>query len=452
MKKWIAICLALLMLTLPVLGCAATSGELISNARGAGMPLKTTVTFTPADLSEILGEEDAAVYADLLNALSLEVYDVDDEVRLSAQLSGNDVLTLGCALKDGTIYLNSNFLGSRSVAVDADEWQPLLEKLVDLLEEAGELTASEAAQMKAQLAGMFSGEMVAQMDAETAFADVDWTPVIDLATGLLADKGAVETVTEQPSDCDKAMTRMTLTLTGEDVAKFYRIAAECIRKSDNAMAYLDMQLASADMTADELLTEVVDAMEEFAAEATMDALLSMYVSMAGDLVAMDVDMTMTDGDVTVKVPLTYRRLTMEQGVTHTVNMTSTAADAEVMSMNLLYLDADPAGMITFEAKLDDGEDKLLMTADAVFDDKNLDASFKLDVDESGETVVMTASVVSTSEDNKSNTEAKMNIDAGDEKIGIVLNLNGEQTPGDAAAASEGSLSLAFDVDGVERLR
>ena len=178
MKKFAAICLALLMLTLPVLGCAATSGEMISNARDKGMPLKTTVTFTPADLSSILGAETAAVYSDVLNALSIELYQADDQGSLSAKLSGKDVLSLTGAIKDGTTYLNSNFLGSRSIAVDADEWQPLLEKLVDLLAAAGEMDEDEAALVKAQLAGMFSGEMAAQMNAEDAFADVDWTPVI----------------------------------------------------------------------------------------------------------------------------------------------------------------------------------------------------------------------------------------------------------------------------------
>ena len=145
MKKFAAICLALLMLTLPVLGCAATSGEMISNARDKGMPLKTTVTFTPADLSSMLGAETAAVYSDVLNALSIELYQADDQGSLSAQLSGKDVLTLSGAFRDGTTYLNSNFLGSRSIAVDADEWQPLLEKLVDLLAAAGEMDEDEAA-------------------------------------------------------------------------------------------------------------------------------------------------------------------------------------------------------------------------------------------------------------------------------------------------------------------
>lgn len=79
MKKFAAICLALLMLALPVLGCAATSGEMISNARDNGMPLKTTLTFTPADLSSILGAETAAVYSDVLNALSIELYQADDQ-------------------------------------------------------------------------------------------------------------------------------------------------------------------------------------------------------------------------------------------------------------------------------------------------------------------------------------------------------------------------------------
>ncbi|MGN1018856.1 MAG: hypothetical protein ACI4O7_00660 [Aristaeellaceae bacterium] len=450
MKKLTAICLAVLMLALPVLGCAATSGELVGNARDAGMPLKTTVTFTPADLTDILDEEIATVYSDLLNALSLEVYQNGSEGRLSVQLSGNDVLTLAGAFSGDTTFLNSNFLGSRSIAVDADEWQPLLERLVDLLEDAGELDEEEAALARVQLAGMFSGEAVVQMDAENAFADVDWTPVIDLMTGLMADRGETETVTEQPADCDKAMTRATLTLTGEDMVKIYRLAADCIRKSANAMAYLDMQLASTDMTAEELFTEFISAMEETCEEISMTYVLTMYMALNGDLVSMDVDTTMTDGDVMVKIPLTYRRLTGEQGVTHTMSLRCAAEDAEVMTMDLLYLDADPVGMITFALKVDGGDDlTLLVDADAVFDDRNVDASFKSEYTEYDETVAINLTLLSLNEENTSSTDVNLQVIADDEEIGITLKLNGEQTPGDTTAGRQGGMSLTFDVDGVD---
>ena len=449
MKKFAAICLALLMLALPVLGCAATTGEMISTARDAGMPLKTTVTFTPADLSSILGEETAAVYADLLNALSIELYQADDQGSLSAKLSGKDVLTLSGAFRNGTTYLNSNFLGSRSIAVDADEWQPLLEKLVDLLAAAGEMDEDEVALMKTQLAGMFSGEMAAQMNAVDAFADVDWTPVIELATSLMADKGTVEQVTEQPNDSDPAATKVTLTLTGEDMVKLYSTVADCIRKSDSAMAFLDKQLESAEMTAEELFTEFIDAMEEACTEMTMELLVTEYMSLSGDLVAMDMDMTMTQDDVTVKAPLVYRRLTGEQGVSHTVSMRCSADDVPVMTVDLLYLDADPAGMVTFKMQMLDGEDKMQMTADAAFDDKNVDASFKMDVTESGESVAVALSVVSTNEDNKSNTDVKLNVNGAGEDMSIAMSLTSEQTPGDASASSLGSMNLSMDVDGVE---
>ncbi|MGN0971080.1 MAG: hypothetical protein ACI4OY_03925 [Aristaeellaceae bacterium] len=449
MKKLAALCMALLMLALPVLGCAATTGEMIDNARDAGMPMRTTVTFTPADLSDILGTEAAGVYSDVLNALSLELYQADDQGSLSAKLSGKDVLTLSGAIEDDTVYLNSNFLGSRSIAVDADEWQPLLEKLVDLLAAAGEMDEDEAALVKAQLAGMFSGELAAQMNAEDAFADVDWTPVIELATSLFDEKGAMEEVAEQPADCDEAATKITLNLSGEDMVKLYKTVADCIRKSDSAMAFLDRQLASADMTAEEMMTEFIDTMEEAFTELTTEMPLTMYLSADADLVAMDMDMTMSDDDVTVKLPMTYRCLTVEQGVTHTLSMTCSAENTDVLTMELLYLDAEPAGLVTFELTMDDGEDKVEMTADAAFDDRNVDASVKLDATEDGESVVMNLSVVSTSEDNKSNTDVKLNVNGGGEDVSIALKLEGEQTPGDTAASSQGSMSLVINADGVE---
>ena len=449
MKKFAAICLALLMLALPVLGCAATSGELVSAARDNGMPLKTTVTFTPADLSALLGEETAAVYSDVLNALGIVLYEDENQGSLSVQLSGKDVLTFAGAIKDDTTYLNSNFLGSRSIAVDENEWQPLMEKLVDLLVAAGELDEDEAALMKEQLAGMSAGELMAQMNAEDAFADVDWTPVIDLVSGMLKEKGSVTAVTEQPADCDKAMNKVTVTLDGEDMVKLYSTAADCIRKSDSAMAFLDKQLESSDMTAEELLTELLDAMEEAFSNTTTELLVTEYVSLSGDLVAMDMDMTMAQDNVTVKTPLVYRRLTGEQGVSHTVSMRCSADDVPVMTVDLLYLDADPAGMITFKANFIDGDDKLQMTADAAFDDRNVDASLKMDMTEDGESIVMNLTVLSTNEDNKTNTDVKLVANGADDEVTFALKLDGEQTPGDTSAASQGNMSLIFGEDGVE---
>ena len=449
MKKLAAICLALLMLALPVLGCAATSGEMISAARDNGMPLKTTVTFTPADLSAVLGEETAAIYSDVLNALSIVLYEDSDQGSLSVQLSGKDVLTFAGAIKDGTTYLNSNFLGERSIAVDENEWQPLLEKLVDLMVAAGELDEDEAALMKEQLAGIFTGELMAQMNGDIPFADVEWTPVMDHVNSLVEEKGSVTAVTEQPADCDKAMNKVTVTLNGEDYIKLYSLAADCIRKSESTMAYLDAQLESSGMTADEMLTELLDTMEEAFGEMTTELLVTEYVSLSGDLVALDMDLTMQEDDETVKLPLVYRRLTGEQGVSHTVSMTCSADDAPVMTVDMLYLDSDPAGMVTFKMGLDDGEDKMQMTAEAAFDDKNVDASFKMDVMEDDESVVMALTVLSTNEDNKTNTDVKLSANGAGEDVTIALNMNSEQTPGDTSAASQGSMSLTMGTDGVE---
>ncbi|MGN0762776.1 MAG: hypothetical protein ACI4MK_05290, partial [Aristaeellaceae bacterium] len=213
--------------------------------------------------------------------------------------------------------------------------------------------------------------------------------------------------------------------------------------------FLDKQLESSDMTAEKLFTEFIDALEEAFTEMTMEMLLTMYLSADEDLVAMDVDMTMSDDDVTVKLPVVYRRLTVEQGVKHTMIMRCSADDAPVMTMDLLYLDAEPAGMVTFKMRMIDGEDKVEMTADAAFDDKNVDASFKMDATEDGESVVMNLSVVSTSEDNKSNTDVKLSVNGGGEDVSIALKLDGEQTPGDTAASSQGSMGLVINADGVE---
>ena len=79
----------------------------------------------------------------------------------------------------------------------------------------------------------------------------------------------------------------------------------------------------------------------------------------------------------------------------------------------------------------------------------MDASFKMDVMEDDESVVMALTVLSTNEDNKTNTDVKLSANGAGEDVTIALNMNSEQTPGDTSAASQGSMSLSMDVDGVE---
>lgn len=449
MKKLTALLLAMLMLALPVFGSAATTTDLRKTAQSEGRPLTSIVTFEPADLSAMLGEEANTLYSDILNALALKVYTngiVSDQIGLDVLLQEESVFNVDLAVgEDGTFYLNNNFLGTGSIAVAPDEWQPLLEKLVDLMAAANGMSAEEVAETKAQIASMFSGEMVT---AANAFADVSFDNVIAKATEI-ASKAQTTAVTEQPEGSDHAVSMVTISMTADDVMAIYTEIANSIRASESAMAYLT-SMTDGEMTADEMLDQLLAGIKEMITMVDGDVPMTMYMNAQGELVQASMDMTMkAEEQNVVKFAYAYNRLTTEQGLSHTLSMQGYQNDYHILDAGVTYLDAGEAGLVTAKMLFDFESDKALIAADAVFDDNNLDATMKFEVTENNEqTVVMDVAALYKNADNKSNTEVTLTATSEDETVGFALTANNEDVPGDKEASAKGDLTLSVTAEGM----
>lgn len=451
MKKLTALLLALLMLALPVLSCAATTDEIMANARESGKGTRTVVTFVPGDLTMFLGAENQAIYSDVLGALGLTVYNNGKDGGqggLSVSLQGNEVLNADVAVDDaGTFYLKSNVLGSGTIAVNTDEWQPLMEKLIDLMTAAEAFTASEAEELKAQLAAAFAADGAVIPTADEAFANVDWKPVETLMTEMLAS-AVTEAVTEQPEGCDRASVKVTMTFKPEDVVKLYQVLADCLKADPAAMAYLNSEFASTGMTAEDFLTQMVEAMKE--ASASMEDIPAVYyVSVAGNIVRVDAQINMNMEGEKLTMPIVYTRETTEQGIMHTVKGNADVNGTELIVLNGTYLDAGEAGLMAGEITMTaDENDKMIMTADCVFDDKNVDFSMDIKVTEPGAEQQIGMTLVAVETDTATDVKFNMNVKADGETVGISVTAKDEQTPGETSASGKGSLEMAITASGV----
>lgn len=367
MRKITALLLTLLMLALPVMSLAATN---------------VTVTLSPSEaLASLLGDEVGSIYRDMVNALGVTGYK-DAEGRqggVALLLNGTEAASFDAAAKDDTLYLKSNFLGDKVLAVSAEEWEPLLGRLIDLLATAGGLAEEDVQQMKAELAAAMAGGLSQSVAPELTEADIlalDWTPVIEAAMPA-AEKAEVAEVKEQPEGCDAASQVMTMVLTSEDIAAVYQAMAQVMRSSDAVMAYLDTTLAGAGMSGAQLL----DAMVEDVKTATVnmkDATVIVYLNDAGDVVCADMPVEIADEDETVKVAASYKRLTDENGVNHQFSMPMTVDGEQLLAFDLAVLDAGDAGMITLNANL---ADAMELTAGGVFDNENVDITVTMAADD-----------------------------------------------------------------------
>ncbi len=451
MKKLTALLLALLMLVLPVLSCAATTDEIMANAKASGKGTRTVVTFVPGDLTMFLGAENQAIYSDVLDALGLTVYNNGKDGGqggLAVFLQGNEVLNADVAVDDaGTFYLKSNALGSDTIAVNTNEWQPLLEKLIDLMTAAEAFTASEAAELKAQLAAVFAADGAAIPTADKAFANVDWKPVETLMTELMAS-AVTEAVTEQPEGCDRAAAKVTMTFKPEDVVRLYQVLADCLKADADAMAYLNSEFASSGMTAEDFLTQMVEAVKE--ASASMEDIPAVYyVSVAGNIVRVDAQINMDMEGEKLTMPIVYTRETLEQGVMHTVKGTADVNGAELVVLNGTYMDAGDAGLVAGNITMTpDEDDKMVLTADCVFDDKNVDFSMDIKVTESGAEQQIGMTLVTAETDHTTDVKFNMNVTADGENMSIGVNAKDEQTPGETSASGKGSLEMAITASSV----
>ncbi|MBQ8654993.1 MAG: hypothetical protein IJ507_08630 [Clostridia bacterium] len=452
MKKFAALLLALLLAVMPMAGYAATTAEIMDAAYEAGHPTRTTVSFVPGNLTMFLGAEGNAAYTDLLNALGLTLYDNGKDSGqggIAMTLQGDEVLTAEFALdEDRTTYMASNLLGDTVLAVKSSEWRPLLEKFADLMVRADVFTTSDAAEFKQQLDAMFNSEGGLNPDAEEAFANVDWSKVESVVMGLM-EKAETTAVAETNEDFDQAVSKVSVTLTVDDIVLMYQTMADVLMADAAAMSYLNAELAGSGMTAEAFLTEMLSGIRESMAMLQGGVPVTYYVSAAGNIVAMDMRMTMEVDGAQVSVPVRYTRKTLDQGVTHTVTLDAVVGVVKMISFSGSYLDAGEAGLLLGEMHMGDGEiDVMSIKADAVFDDNNMDASMELVVNDDGEVTELDMTLVAVEKENAETANFKLTVQSAEETIEIFVDAKDEQTPGEAEASAKGSMTLGLTADGV----
>lgn len=361
MKKLTALILALVMLALPAMGLAASPVELLSAAVEAGRPLSGKVSFVGGEMP--LDANTAAIVNDVLNALSFRFDEQEGDAPQSdfaLVLSGKDVLTFALAEKGEDYYLKSNLLGEDTVAFTADEGVTILERFMQVLVDAGTMTQSDADELKQQLDAMMSGSATSVEEFDPA--SLDTSELVAYITKI-AERAKTEEVTAQPKNCDQAKTVITFSLTGEEVAKVYEITFKMLQKNDAFMAQLDQMLQSANSkpaTGKELMDEAIAKMNEAFTGIVGDVPFAFYENEAGELVYATMDMAMRedmDDDDIITMAVEYARLTVNEGVTHNVNVIAKedGKDADGVSMTVNVLAGEKRTFVDFAmAEIDDG--------------------------------------------------------------------------------------------------
>lgn len=331
MKKLLALFLALMMMALPAMGMAASPAELFSSAADAGRPVHVEYSFEGGQLP--LDENIAAILNDILNTLSFS-FDKQEgdapQTDLCMLLGGSEVLNIAVARKDDLIYVQSNVLGADALAFTAEEGLTIIERLTALAVDSGSVTQSEAdayiQQVEALISGFAAESAVSQLDSFD-LTDMDISGLLSYYADL-AERIEISQVSGQPKNCDTAATVVTYTLTGEDIAEGYNQVFGMIESSDNLMTQLDQVVKAVDgtYTAKELLETMNDATSRISEVMEGDVPVTIYLDEAGLPVYATASFTMRmeeSSDDVLNGSIDYTRLTVNEGVTHNINVIAT---------------------------------------------------------------------------------------------------------------------------------
>lgn len=394
MKKIMALLLALMVLFLPVVGGAET-------AVPTDQATRTSVTFTPGDLSLLLGEYESA-YEDLLNALHLSLYNAEDQVSITMSLSDAQVFYAALGLDDTlTTYLASNFLSDAPLAVAMDEWELLGDKLLELLVATEAMTAEEAAAFMESLSGAQSSN---SMELVNAFSTMDWTPLVTRAL-TFADKMQTEAVTQQPESCDTAAAKMTLSLSATEITDLLEAVFTCLKADENAMAYLESMCEGTATTAADYFDASIAELRTAAADSDETLEIVCYMNEQGELVRLDSWSTGSDSGLKAN----YCRQTVEQGVQHEISFAALEDNVELLSLSGKYLSSDTALLFSAALNIDNA---ITISAEVASTDGSVNVAANIDL--GSETVDLT---VATTE---SAMNVAANIDLGSEAVGLTI--------------------------------
>lgn len=344
MKKLTAMLLALVMMTLPMLGLAASPDEMLQAAVDAGRPLKVEGQLNYGAIPGMDAEIETIIN-DVVDAIGFTYTEQENQGSFALKLSGNDVLTFAGATEGEDIYINSNLLGG-TVAFNGEEGKAILEKLMNLAVSSGMMTEDELAEIKAVL-DQAAAQVAAPME-DVDVEDMDLTGLLNVAMELAAKVQTGE-VSQQPKNCDAAATVMTFTLTGEDITKLY---TEIFKLLQNVPQFTEA-LKSADtltingenVSPEEFVAKLPEMAGEIGKMIEGDIPVAIYMDEAGEPVYGTLAMTMAAEGDTVSMDMNYARLTVNEGVTHAVNVVAKDNNNEGASVSVNVLTSEKKDVV-----------------------------------------------------------------------------------------------------------
>lgn len=356
MKKLISLLLAMMMLV-PALGVAESredryeqensnqlevfsnemekEPEIILGTTSDDRRVNTTITFTGMDGWQMIGVDSQTAQAvnDLLEAIGLRISVQEEEIDGALQLSGQDVLTLGGAMKGDDFYLSSNLLGG-AIVVAGSEVSALANKLMDTLVAMGMLTENDVAQLKAMMEQVMAeleagvGQTINSAASLQNLEDINFSALQDMLTLFMGKITEVENPVV-PRMCDAAVAGVQMTLTREDMFK----GVKCLFRFllDNPALMTMMELTQNDVT---------KALIQADSEPFGDMNIAVYVDDADIPVYATMNLATTENGKPWNLEITYTRQTVAAGVSYVVNITPNGRTA---SFDMLVSDGQITG-------------------------------------------------------------------------------------------------------------
>lgn len=377
MKKILAMLLALMLLAVPFAGvaeeaeadstldmlkelyAAAETNDPYTQALENGRRITTTITVDGVAESFTGDEITDQAIRDLLDALVITTYSQNDEEYFSlgmkqADGSTTDLLNFGYAGEGDVAYIATNLIGG-TIAVSAEEVQPLLERLIDMLVLIGMYTEEDAAALKTQLPELLEtyteqmGNAFASTAQELDIFALDYSAFTDVLTPIL-ERVQTGEVTMQPKNCDPAASVLTASVTGEEMEALLVSLYRFIQQNPELMAYVqssydstmaeyaalypEEELPSFEESLEQAITEM---QEEIQIEG--ETTLSLYLDEEGAPVyalielpeqsAYDEEAVAETVTHTYVPTITYTRLTMNDSRAHSVVMIVDDVDVTV---------------------------------------------------------------------------------------------------------------------------
>ena len=338
MKKFLAMFLALLMLALPALSLA--EGDFISEAVESGRRVERTTTFSVSSLGDETVDQ---ILGELLGALNVATSWQEGNAPqggLHVVMNGKDILSFEFAAANEKIYLKSDLLSGQTVVFANGDEQPITENILNTLVSMGILKEEDAAQAREQMNAAMAGAQnpMADVDFEAIAEGFDFTELVKLGEDVAGRMAETTDLSGKPGDCDPAVKAITVTLTAEDIVKFYDVVLDALKANKEYLALLDTMMVSVNdepTTAEDALNQmrqVID--QDFAKMLTSDVPVTVYLDGDDQPVAAVMAFTMNaaqEGEEArpAAVDFVYKRNTDGERVLHSVLYAIEMTDGKV---------------------------------------------------------------------------------------------------------------------------